>query len=229
MNKAYINQPSPNHDSREDAPIDLLVLHYTGMKTGAEALQRLCDAQARVSAHYLIEENGDVYQLVDESERAWHAGVASWRGHNNINARSIGIEVVNQGHEWGYKPFPAPQMQAALVLCRAILARHNIPARNVIGHSDVAPARKQDPGELFDWPWLAEQGVGLFPPACQQPTATAFPVHLEELANYGYGVDSASREQLIIAFQRHFRPKAVNGIWDADCQARLQWLIENAR
>jgi N-acetylmuramoyl-L-alanine amidase len=230
-----ISHPSPNHDSREGVPTDMLILHYTGMKSGAEALARLCDAAAKVSAHYLVEENGDVYQLVDESERAWHAGVASWRGHSNINARSIGIEIVNFGHEWGYKPFPKAQMDAVAALCQHILARHDIPARNVIGHSDVAPARKQDPGELFDWAWLAGQGVGVFPTVCcsrSEPSngSTAFAGSWQlakaNLAAFGYTAEDVSDEQLITAFQRHFRPDKLTGIWDAECEARLNALLD---
>lgn len=155
--------PSPNFDSREGQNIDMLVLHYTDMATAKEALEKLCDPAAKVSAHYLVEEDGTVHALVPEEMRAWHAGVSSWRGHTNINQRSIGIEIANPGHRLGYRPFPKPQMEAVAKLCRNILSRHDIPARNVVAHSDVAPTRKKDPGELFDWKGLAEQGVGLWP------------------------------------------------------------------
>lgn len=220
-------QPSPNFDSRGDSPIDMLVLHYTGMKTGEEALARMCDAASRVSAHYLIEINGEVFQLVEEESRAWHAGVASWRGHSNINARSIGIEIVNGGHEWGYTDFPAAQMQAVAELCRAILQRHSaISARNVVAHSDVAPARKQDPGERFDWAWLAEQGVGGWPVSCQSLVVSC-QLNLSQLADYGYTAQDATPQQFIIAFQRHFRPSNLSGAWDLECQQRLEWLLEH--
>ena len=155
--------PSPNYDSRGGASVDMLVLHYTGMPTAEDAIVRLCDTNARVSAHYVVDEDGLVFQLVEEQYRAWHAGVSGWRGNTNINARSIGIEIVNPGHEFGYRPFPAVQMQAVTALCKAVLGRHSIPARNVVGHSDIAPERKEDPGELFDWVRLAREGIGLWP------------------------------------------------------------------
>ena len=159
-----IERPSPNHDSRPPgAAIDMLVLHYTGMIDARAALDRLCDPAAKVSAHYLIDEDGAVHRLVAESRRAWHAGRAVWRGNGDVNGASIGIELVNPGHEFGYRPFPDPQMDALIALARAILARHPIPARNVVGHSDVAPARRADPGELFDWARLAAAGIGLWP------------------------------------------------------------------
>ena len=141
-----INHPSPNFDDRPpQTPIDMLVLHYTGMQTGQEALERLCDPEAKVSAHYLIEEDGRIFQLVEENKRAWHAGVSHWRAHTNINARSIGVEIVNPGHDWGYRPFPEVQIQSVITLCQAILSRHPIEPRNVVGHSDVAQRAKPTP------------------------------------------------------------------------------------
>lgn len=212
-------RPSPNHGPRPaGTPIDMLVLHYTGMKTAQEALDRLCDAEAKVSSHYVIEEDGTVWRLVEESRRAWHAGVSYWRGERDVNSRSIGIEICNPGHDWGYRQFPLPQMQAVAELSRAILARHPIPPRNVVGHSDIAPARKQDPGELFDWRWLAQQGIGLWPsssaaaPSAEQASAL--------LARYGYDPD-ADPALVVAAFQRHFRPAAVTGQLDAETLAVL--------
>ncbi len=158
-----IQNPSPNCNPRDGQEIDMLVLHYTGMKSGANALDRMCEAAAEVSAHYMVEEDGRIFQLVDEEMRAWHAGKSYWRGHTNINQRSIGIEIVNPGHEFGYRGFPEVQMQSVVALCKDIVKRRNIPARNVVAHSDVAPTRKQDPGELFDWKRLAGEGVGVFP------------------------------------------------------------------
>src|SRR5579875_1706400 len=156
--------PSPNQDDRPPGtPIDILLLHYTGMRSAAEAIDRLRDPVARVSSHYVVEEDGQIWRLVPEERRAFHAGVSHWRGHETLNGRCIGIEIVNPGHEWGYRPFPALQMAAVCDLCLEILGRHPIPARNVVGHSDVAPDRKQDPGELFDWQGLAANGVGLWP------------------------------------------------------------------
>jgi len=159
-----IKRPSPNHNERPTGTaINMLVLHYTGMKSCEAALGRLCDENAQVSAHYLIDEDGTLYHLVDESRRAWHAGVSSWRGITDVNAHSIGIELVNPGHEHGYRDFPEVQMVALIDLCKDVLSRHAIPAQNVVGHSDVAPERKQDPGELFDWQRLASNGIGMWP------------------------------------------------------------------
>src|SRR5690606_13476973 len=145
---AIIEQPSPNHDERPPGQaIDQLLLHYTGMRSGAAALERLGDPAAKASAHYLVEEDGRIFQLVSESRRAWHAGASCWQGASDINARSLGIEIVNPGHEFGYRPFPPQQMAAVKLLALDILARHPIPAARVLGHSDVAPLRKEDPGE----------------------------------------------------------------------------------
>ena len=221
--------PSPNHDERGGQAVDILLLHYTGMKTGAEALARLRDPAAKVSAHYLIEEDGRTFQLVPEPHRAWHAGRSYWAGARDINARSVGIELVNPGHEFGYRPFPEAQMQKLIMLCHGILSRHDIPAARVIGHSDVAPDRKQDPGELFDWPRLAAAGIGLWPDdgettgseASDEATAKS------QLRKFGYGVDDFPFDTVVTAFQRHFRPAAVTGQFDADCAARLTALLDN--
>jgi N-acetylmuramoyl-L-alanine amidase len=160
----WIERPSPNFDARrEGCPIDILVLHYTGMRTAEEALQRLCDPDAIVSAHYTIDRDGCIYRHVDESLRARHAGVSYWAGERDVNSRSIGIELVNPGHEFGYVPFPDAQIGALIDLARGIVIRHSIPSHRIVGHSDVAPARKSDPGELFPWKALAESGVGIFP------------------------------------------------------------------
>ncbi len=194
---------SPNFDKRPaDTPIDMLVLHYTGMKTAQAALERMCDPQAEVSAHYMIDEDGSITQLVTEDKRAWHAGVAYWRGQTNINARSIGIEIVNPGHEWGYRAFPTIQIDAVIQLSKDILARHPIPAYNIVGHSDVAPRRKQDPGELFPWQKLAQNGVGLWLDSNSQQT---------NLLDLGYEDESTDS---ILAFQRHFTPNHLSGVLD---------------
>lgn len=227
--------PSPNHGPRPaGVAIDTIVLHYTGMKTAAEALRRLCDPAAKVSAHYAMDEDGSVIRLVPEEMRAWHAGVSSWRGESNINDRSIGIEIVNPGHEFGYRPFPEPQMAALIALLHGILGRHRIPAARVLGHSDVAPGRKQDPGELFDWKRLAREGIGLWPDISQNDSKTA-PIPTVGavqalLAAYGYAVpqsgvlDAATRDTLV-AFQRHFRPERVDGVIDSETVGRLRWLL----
>ena len=158
-----VDQPSPNFDARDGQAVDILLMHYTGMRSAQEAIDRLRDPSAKVSAHYVIDEDGTVHRLVAEEKRAWHAGVSYWAGSREINRRSIGFEIVNPGHEYGYRAFPKPQMEAVRDLAREVLARHPIPPQRVIGHSDVAPLRKEDPGELFDWRWLAGEGVGLWP------------------------------------------------------------------
>jgi N-acetylmuramoyl-L-alanine amidase len=209
--------PSPNHDERPaGTPVDMLILHYTGMRSGEAALARLRDPAARVSSHYVVEEDGAVFRLVPEDRRAWHAGISHWRGQTLLNGRSIGIEIVNPGHEFGYRPFPALQMAAVCDLCLAILARHPIPARNVVAHSDVAPDRKEDPGELFDWEGLAANGVGLWPAA--EGAAEGDPRAL--LGAIGYRTD-LPLPVLLRAFQRHWRQERVDGIADAETLARL--------
>jgi len=217
---------SPNHDARpEGGRVDMLVLHYTGMKTAAEAIDRLCDPAAKVSAHYVIDEDGTVWRLVEESRRAWHAGVSFWQGTRHVNAASIGIELVNPGHDWGYRAFPEAQMAALEALCGAVLRRHPIPADRVVGHSDVAPLRKQDPGELFDWPRLARAGIGLWPTDSMPPPADIAEVQAM-LGVIGYRVPSsgaldAETRQVLAAFQRRFRPSRIDGGLDDEIAGRL--------
>lgn len=213
-----IQRPSPNHDDRGGAPIDMLVLHYTGMKTAEEALTRLCDPAAKVSAHYTVDEDGTVYVHVPEDRRAWHAGVSHWAGVSNVNARSIGIEIVNPGHEFGYREFPEPQIAALVELVHGILQRHPIPSARVLGHSDVAPVRKDDPGELFPWARLAQAGIGLW------PQAAASDLGPEALSQFGYDPD-APWDKVITAFQRHFRPDKLDGQWDGECGQLLADLL----
>ncbi len=232
-----VSCPSPNHDARPaGGVIDILVLHYTGMKTGEEALARLCDPAAKVSAHYTIDRDGRIYAHVPEERRAWHAGVSYWAGETNVNARSIGIELVNPGHEFGYEPFPAAQIAALLDLAQRILARHPIAPRRVLGHSDVAPARKMDPGELFPWERLAEFGIGLWPqlsaPGRKESAAprsdTTQSVAAAALSHYGYGISpqvDVALESVIAAFQRHFRPREITGRWDGECASLLRALL----
>ena len=216
-----IERPSPNHDDRGGAPIDMLVLHYTGMTSGAAALERLCDAQAKVSAHYTIDEDGTVYRHVPEDRRAWHAGVSHWAGVSNVNARSIGIELVNPGHEYGYRAFPDVQVAALIRLSQGIVMRHPVATSQVLAHSDVAPARKEDPGELFPWEKLAAAGIGLW------PQGIAGEVGPEGLVRYGYDPD-APQDKVITAFQRHFRPAKLDGKWDSECAGLLASLIRQA-
>jgi N-acetylmuramoyl-L-alanine amidase len=225
---------SPNHDARPDAtPIDILVLHYTGMPSGADAVSRLRDPDSRVSAHYVVDEDGGILRLVPEDRRAWHAGISWWRGLTDLNDRSIGIEIVNPGHEWGYRPFGALQMAAVCDLCLSILSRHTIPARNIVAHSDIAPDRKQDPGELFDWEGLAANGVGLFPPNVPDlgtggvvRDAAGLRDVRRALADIGYrvapeGALDPALSSVLRAFQRHWRGEAVTGQADAGTLARL--------
>ena len=220
-------RPSPNHDTRPDRQaVDILLLHYTGMGSAEAALERMCDPAAKVSAHYCVEEDGKVWRLVAEDRRAWHAGPARWAGADDINGRSVGIEIVNPGHEFGYRPFPEVQMAAVIELCQGILARHPIPPLRVLGHSDVAPLRKEDPGELFDWPSLAAAGIGLWPQGA--PVASPLPAEAEvkaQLARYGYGYLEEDFVAVVRAFQRHFRPEAVTGEVDAETAGRLAALI----
>lgn len=213
--------PSPNHDARpEGGVIDMLVLHYTGMRSAEEALGRLLDPAAQVSAHYVVDEDGSVLRMVPEDRRAWHAGVAFWRGGRDINARSIGIELVNPGHEFGYRPFPESQMAALEILCLEILSRHPMPARNVVGHSDVAPRRKTDPGELFEWQRLAAKGIGAWPAKPVAAEAARVP---GLLSAWGYETDDLAAS--IAAFQRHFRPAKVDGSADGETAGLLAALL----
>ncbi len=219
MTPTLIEAPSPNQDDRPDgAPVDMLVLHYTGMRSGAEAIDRLRDPAAKVSSHYVVEEDGAIFRLVPDHRRAAHAGISHWRGHTALNARSIGIEIVNPGHDWGYRAFPALQMAAVCDLCLDILARHPIPPRNVVAHSDIAPDRKQDPGELFDWEGLARNGVGLWPGT--DPMAPAEGDTLTLLGAIGYRTD-LPLPVLVTAFQRHWLPGRADGIADAATRARI--------
>ena len=215
-----IQRPSPNCGPRPGPTVDMLVIHYTGMTSAAAALDRLCDAAAQVSAHYLIDEDGTVYALVPESQRAWHAGVSFWRGQTDINTRSVGIELVNPGHEFGYRPFPAAQIDALIALADGICRRHPIAARNVVGHADIAPQRKQDPGELFPWAQLAASGLGVWP----QAAPAADPQDLiAALSQWGY--DARDPTAAITAFQRHFRPTRIDGRADAETTAIANRLL----
>ncbi|MGH7037995.1 MAG: N-acetylmuramoyl-L-alanine amidase [Stellaceae bacterium] len=221
------DRPSPNHAGRGAARIDMLVLHYTGMTSAAAALQRLCDPAARVSAHYLVDEDGALWRLVPEARRAFHAGVSFWQGDTDLNPVSIGVEIVNPGHEWGYRPFPQAQMAAVLRLCGDILARHPIPPDRVVGHSDIAPERKTDPGELFGWAGLAKAGIGIWPaPIPAQGRGRAIGVMeqaaaLADLAAIGYRVDAGHPAPALIAFQRRFRPERWDGRLDGESAQRL--------
>ena len=222
MSASIVSRPSPNFDARpKDIPVDMLVLHYTGMECADAALDKMCDPEFGVSAHYMIGEDGAVSALVAEDQRAWHAGVSFWRGETDINGRSVGIELVNPGHQFGYRAFLGPQMAALESLAKEILARHPIEARNIVGHSDVAPGRKTDPGELFDWAGLAAAGIGLWPDGEGEgdPGTVA-----EMLAAFGY--DTRDPDAAVAAFQSHFHPQSLGGTADGALAGRLRVLLD---
>jgi N-acetylmuramoyl-L-alanine amidase len=231
---------SPNFGPRRDGvSVDSLILHYTGMPSGESAEAWLCDTASSVSSHYIVHEDGRVVQMVRETDRAWHAGQSFWRGCRDMNSCSIGIEIVNPGHEFGYRPFPEAQVEAVIALAEDIVARNGIAPAGVIGHSDTAPMRKQDPGELFPWDRLAHAGLGLWvPPAPLQdgpvyrPGEEGPPIQALQalLAMVGYGVQvtgvyDALTEAVVTAFQRHWRPERVDGIADGETRARLIALL----
>ncbi len=237
MTLSIIHHPSPNVGIRPaGVAIDTLVLHYTGMQSAKAALAHLCNPGTEVSAHYLIDEDGTLYQLVAEDKRAWHAGRGYWRGQENINNVSIGIELVNPGHEYGYRPFTEAQMQTLIPLCQQILARHPIPPHNVIAHSDLAPLRKQDPGELFNWQRLAQAGIGLW---ADIEDGQYLPLSLnrnkficlqQRLSQLGYfipetGCYDTHTQAVITAFKRHFVPHLLSEQWDSVSEKRLSALL----
>lgn len=215
--------PSPNFDERA-LPVSMIVLHYTGMPDSEGALNRLTSPDSKVSAHYLVKEDGEVIQLVDEEYRAWHAGRSYWRGITDVNSASVGIEIVNPGHEFGYRPFPDEQIASIIPLVADIKDRHGIGRGNIVGHSDVAPARKEDPGELFPWWALAKRRLALPSPSrdLMDPywTDAGFLLALER---FGYEVTDA--QKAVIAFQRRFRPDLIDGIIDGECRAKLLALL----
>lgn len=239
-----MNKPiTSNFDDRPNGiNIDMLVMHYTGMRSATEALDQMCDPVKKVSAHYMIYEDGAIISLVPEEKRAWHAGISCWQGISSLNDSSIGIEIVNPGHEFGYVQFPDAQMEAVLQISKHIIERYNIEARNVVGHSDIAPLRKQDPGELFNWKWLAKNGVGLWPnintiwrsreQLIEPGTDSTDVARVQKmLADYGYhirvdGHYGEKTEQIIKAFKRHFVPESVNIVWDRLSDKRMLKLLE---
>jgi N-acetylmuramoyl-L-alanine amidase len=233
--------PSPNHDARAPGlPTDILLLHYTGMTTTAAAIERLRDPSAKVSSHYVIDEHGKVLQLVPEARRAWHAGLSSWEGVNDINSRSIGIEIGNPGHSLGYPEFPHVQIEAVIALCRDIVARLRLRPDRVLAHSDVAPQRKRDPGEKFPWERLYRAGIGAW--VVPKPAASTAALEPGDsgpevsdlqaaLRRYGYGIDpTGTYDELtaavVMAFQRHFRPGRVDGRADRTTIKTLRALLE---
>lgn len=260
-----IERPSPNFDARGGARIDLVVLHYTGMVDGETALRRLCDpspkagdypgpwqapdidpatALGRASAHYVVGEAGEVWRLVDEKERAWHAGKSLWEGRDDTNARSVGIEIVNGGHDYGLPPFADAQIDAVIALVQDITRRHGLAPHRVVGHSDVAPARKEDPGERFPWKRLADAGVSIWPAAGGADTVVLKPGARGELvhdlhaalAEFGYcapedecpgaATFGPDTEAIVRAFQRRFEPHRIDGLVRKNTLAALAALNE---
>lgn len=209
---SIIQKPSPSFDDRKGNVPTYIILHYTGMETNIQALERLTNADSKVSAHYTVDEDGNIYQHVDEAMRAWHAGFSFWRGTDDLNSHSIGIEIVNPGHEWGYRPFTGHQMKSLNTLCKDIMARHDIDPENILAHSDIAPSRKQDPGELFPWEEMALHGVGVWPVESDEDVVKAASMNIERaLHDLGYDPRVKLRDN-ITAFQRHFVPQAfING------------------
>ncbi len=242
MSKLH-DRPSPNFDARpEGIGPEILVLHYTDTENLAESLGILLDPAKQVSAHYLIDEDGTIYRLVAEDKRAWHAGKASWRGLTDINARSIGIELQNPGHRCGYRAFAEPQIEAAIALCNEIAERHKICARDLVAHSDIAPARKKDPGELFPWDRLARVGLGYWPGHVARRRRTirdfgpgdaddAVAFVQRDLAAIGYscpqtGTLDPETSDVLCAFQRRYRPWRIDGRLDGETHARARALRE---
>jgi N-acetylmuramoyl-L-alanine amidase len=217
-------RPSPNYNARVmpegGRPVRQIILHYTGMQDGQAAVDWLCNPESGVSSHYLVHEDGRIIQMVEEMDRAWHAGVSLWRGAADLNSSSIGIEIQNPGHEWGYRPFPDSQMRSVIRLVATLCVRHRIDRADVIGHSDIAPTRKEDPGELFDWPRLAMHRIALSRPdrllADPGWGDGAFALALER-----FGYDIADLAAATRAFQRRFRQNSVDGIVDGETRAIL--------
>lgn len=231
---------SPNFGPRADGQKpSIIILHYTGMPSGQAAEDWLCNPDSQVSSHYLVHLDGTVVQMVREEDRAWHAGKSSWSGLTDINSASVGIEIVNTGHEFGYRDFPKAQMQAVIALCRDITRRHAIAPYLVLGHSDVAPGRKVDPGERFSWRMLSKAGLGHY--VAPSPIRDGAGLQLGDggeavqalqaaLSLYGYGLDITGQyddrtKTVVSAFQQHFRQRRIDGIADQSTVRTLMRLI----
>jgi N-acetylmuramoyl-L-alanine amidase len=233
--------PSPNHGERkDDRRPDMLVLHYTGMPDANKALELLRKSGSEVSTHYFVFEDGRIIQMVPENRRAWHAGAGAWAGETDVNSCSIGIEIANPGHGYGYPDFPARQIAAVTALCRSIQTRHTIPGHRVLAHSDIAPSRKQDPGEKFPWRTLYDSSIGHWvkpaPPSDDTNLLTlgdrgdAVVAIQTSLAKYGYGVQvngvyDSFTQDVVTAFQRHFRPARIDGVTDESTRQTLKELL----
>lgn len=232
-----LSHPSPNFGQRPMAP-DTVIIHYTGMVSAAASLERLCDPGAEVSAHFLIDEAGTQYSLVDPDMRAWHAGVSQWAGRDNANDWSLGIELQNKGHEHGYHPFPDAQINSLLSLLGDLASRYDIPPTRYLGHSDIAPDRKQDPGEKFPWARLASEGFGVWPKtephsvtspfdqAQENPEAWLLDQSVDEMAPFtaiGYrSTQALDKRSIVAAFQRHWAPSTVTGVITRETFARAR-------
>lgn len=218
-----IDTPSPNFDDRT-SPVSMIVLHYTGMEDAASAIDWLANPESKVSAHYVVTEDGQVVRMVSEDKRAWHAGRSDWRGITDVNSASIGIEIVNPGHEFGYRPFPDEQIDALIPLMQEIKERHGVTRGNIVGHSDIAPARKKDPGELFPWGKLARLRL-----AMPRPTKNLLDPGWGEagflLALERFGYDVTDPLAATVAFQRRYRPELIDGTVDAECRTLLLALL----
>ena len=233
-----LDAPSPNFDART-LPVSMLVLHYTGMITGPAALAHMQSKAAKVAAHYMVEEDGRIFRLVAEDKRAWHAGVSYWRGLTDVNSASIGIEIVNGGHDFGLPRFPDAQIKAVIALSRDIMRRHKISDFNVVAHSDIAPERKQDPGEKFPWAHLADADVGIWPQLGKADRRllldkTSDPQQIKTvqkaLAWYGYGIRLTGQldeqTQIVLkAFQRRYRPEKIDGCLDVETMGKIDLLV----
>lgn len=220
-----VSKPSPNFDAR-GCGVDMIILHYTGMQTAAEALSRLTDAASKVSAHYVVDEDGTTYALVAEEMRAYHAGVGAWKGETDLNARSIGIEIVNPGHEWGYRKFPERQIDSVIALIGDIKTRHQIGPKRVLGHSDVAPQRKEDPGELFPWGKLAAAGHAIGRYQGAEDAAITYDEAMAMLRAIGYDAPDKAHAAAVVAFQRRFCPQALAQGFNPLTKAALRWAAE---
>jgi len=236
--------PAPNRETRRNGlPPDMLILHYTGMDSAEAALDWLTRQESGVSCHYFVDEEGRIAQLVAEQERAWHAGQSRWAGETDLNSCSIGIEIHNPGHDFDYPDFPEAQMRAVEALCLDILSRHAIPPARVLAHSDIAPGRKRDPGEKFDWERLGRAGIGLWVPSAplegdaglgpgdEGETVAALQ---RALLEFGYGVEVTTTygtglEKVVEAFQRHFRTARIDGRADKSSFATLDLLLASIR
>jgi N-acetylmuramoyl-L-alanine amidase len=233
--------PSPNQNDRK-LPVSMLVLHYTGMETGEAALERMCDPAAEVSAHYMVQEDGRVLRLVPDDKRAWHAGRSEWNGVTDVNSASLGIEIANGGHDYGLPAYPDAQINALIPLCKRLIERYDIQPRNIVGHSDIAPERKNDPGEHFPWSGLAAAGIGLWPGEGNGDRRVLFEpgdrdrgvtLLQRALAGVGYAVelDGVMSDRMVAtvrAFQRRYRPEQIDGVVDMetlDLASRLARLV----